>query len=153
MPGAPLNAYQQTGTEPAVSRDYVLHNDPFEVRRAIMDITDDLGDARDLTLFELVLAEVLNNIVEHAYAAAQDGEIRIHIRDLGDRVTVQTTDQGRQMPGLCLPDGNLPDLDVGTDELPEGGFGWFIFHSSTLDVSYERRQDENRLQFSMDLAA
>ena len=51
---------------------------------------------------EIVLAEVLNNIVEHAYAGAP-GRIDIAVGLGAGRMECDITDRGRAMPGLTLP--------------------------------------------------
>ncbi len=53
---------------------------------------------------ELVLAEVLNNVVEHAYLYAEDGEIDILVRLRNDRLRATITDKGRKFDG---PPGSI----------------------------------------------
>lgn len=90
---------------------------------------------------EIVLAEVLNNIAEHAYAGGP-GDISVRLRSSRHGLVCRTIDQGRPMPGGDLPSGTLPE-----EELPEGGFGWFLIRSMTSRLDYERRDGENRLHF------
>ena len=94
---------------------------------------------------EIALAEALNNIAEHAYAPDSPGPLEIvaHIRDDGLEFVLR--DHGRALPGLTLPAGQLPDSDVPLEDLPEGGFGWFLMHSLAESLSYIRENGENRL--------
>jgi hypothetical protein len=62
----------------------------------------------DRSTAEIVLAEVFNNIVEHAYAGL-DGSIRVWL-SLDDRgLTCRIEDEGRPMPGGQAPAGRPPD--------------------------------------------
>lgn len=96
---------------------------------------------------ELVLAEVLNNVAEHAYAEGV-GPVEVTLFALPTGVGCQIVDQGLPMPGERLPEGRAPDLDdAAPDDLPEGGFGWHLIRSLTRDLSYLRSDDRNRLRF------
>jgi serine/threonine-protein kinase RsbW len=96
---------------------------------------------------EIVMAEALNNIVEHAYAA-HSGAIEISV-DLGaDGLQCVIADSGAPMPGHSLPQGKphaLQDLD----DLPEGGFGWFLIRSLAQDLQYSRTREQNYLRFRL----
>jgi serine/threonine-protein kinase RsbW len=39
------------------------------------------------------------------------------------------------------------------DDLPEGGFGWFLIRELTKDLQYVRHEDQNRLTFSIPIDA
>jgi serine/threonine-protein kinase RsbW len=94
-----------------------------------------------------VLAEVLNNIVEHAYAGGS-GPILLCLRRLGPKLAVEILDSGNAMPGLRLPEGKAAEIGA-FDDLPEGGFGWFLIRTMTDGLEYDRIGAENRLRFSM----
>lgn len=94
---------------------------------------------------EIVLAEVLNNIVEHAYAK-RTGNIRISLSCDRSGLACCLTDCGAAMPGLALPKGDFQSLGP-TVDLPEGGFGWFLIRSLATELTYHRVGDENRLSF------
>lgn len=98
---------------------------------------------------ELVLAEVLNNIVEHAYPDTP-GPVTISVvrADAGLRCLV--VDQGRPMPDGVLPKGTLPaSQDVALCDLPEGGFGWHLIRSLTTDLGYASVSGCNHLRFTL----
>jgi len=90
---------------------------------------------------ELVLAEAMNNIVEHAYPG-QGGPLRLTLLRDGDRVTCRLLDHGRPMPGLRLPPGALPETG---DSPAEGGYGWFLIHRLTERLVYRRAGRMNLL--------
>lgn len=96
---------------------------------------------------EQVLAEVLNNVVEHAQAGRPEGQIELDTRLRSDGVICAVRDDGAEMPGQTLPEGRLHDLTMGFDDLPEGGFGWYMIHTLTEDLCYERQNGWNRLEF------
>lgn len=94
---------------------------------------------------EIVIAEALNNIVEHAYHGADTGEIGLHAW-LGQAGLVCTlSDRGSALPALHLPEGRPPDIGTQRDALPEGGFGWFLIQSLARNVHYMREDGGNRL--------
>lgn len=94
---------------------------------------------------QIVLAEVLNNIVEHAYAQ-YPGTIELCIAVGSDALDLSITDQGLPLPLAGLPEGNDPMEDPGED-LPEGGFGWFLIRTLAEGLNYERTEGANRLRF------
>jgi len=95
---------------------------------------------------EIVLAEVLNNVVEHAYATLR-GTVDLELRLAGDTLACTVRDAGAQMPDGTPPLGRQVLVDVPLEHLPEGGFGWFLIRSLTRDLDYRRDQGRNRLTF------
>jgi serine/threonine-protein kinase RsbW len=101
------------------------------------------ADARGTA--EIVLAEAMNNIVEHAYAD-EAGEITLTLWHAAGEVACRITDRGQSMPDETPPPGQLVFPDH-TDELPEGGFGWFLIRSLSRDLRYARFGTLNELTF------
>jgi serine/threonine-protein kinase RsbW len=95
---------------------------------------------------ELVLAEVLNNVAEHAYAEGP-GPVAVTLTAGPTGIGCLIVDQGSAMPGGRLPEGVLPRADTALADLPEGGFGWHLIHSLTRDLAYVRTGGCNRLSF------
>lgn len=106
------------------------------------------ADARGTA--ELVLAEVLNNVVEHAYAG-HPGEIEVRLGLMPGSLLCLVRDRGHPMPGARLPGGAPPVLDP--DDLPEGGFGWHLIRSLSQDLRYRRAGGRNHLRFRVDTGA
>lgn len=146
-------------TEPASSparSQFRFHSRPEVVRQVLGGVMARLGPseiaADTRSTLELVLAEVLNNVVEHAYRGRPDGEVVLSIT-LGDAaITCEVLDAGAAMPGGDLPMGRPPDLPAASGLTPEGGFGWFLIRSLTRDLAYSRSDGRNRLVFSLPVA-
>lgn len=134
---------------PAERTRLVIASDPMAVRQALGALFDRLmagrmtADARDTA--QIVLAEALNNIVEHAYAQAP-GEIELTIDITPRGLTCRITDAGLPLPGGALPTGE-PALLRPEDELPEGGFGWHLIRALSEDLNYRREGGRNFLSF------
>ena len=98
---------------------------------------------------QIVLAEVLNNIVEHAYQGDPDGEIQLWWTLGPSGLHVRIADSGRAMP-----DGKLPlALERRAADhaalVPEGGFGWFLIAGLAHNIVYRRERGMNVLTFRM----
>ena len=96
---------------------------------------------------ELVLAEVLNNIAEHAYAAGA-GPVEVTLAAGRTGILCRIVDKGVALPGESLPEGHLPGgPGTALADLPEGGFGWHLIRALTADLAYQRSDGCNRLSF------
>ncbi|HEY9039576.1 MAG TPA: ATP-binding protein [Roseovarius sp.] len=119
------------------------------VRAGLADMRDFLGDAGfdadACGTAEIVLAEALNNIAEHAFAATEAGVVRVTLTPGHHSLTAQIVDTGTALPELCPPSGQLPPLRGTKRSLPEGGFGWFLIRTLTECLCYTRHADENHL--------
>lgn len=127
----------------------------YSVRAALRSVLARLSEsgvsADDRSTLELVLAEVLNNVVEHAYANCLDGTIELSIRREINVLVCEVVDAGRPMPGTAMPPGRLSPTGGNVDSLPEGGFGWFLIRELAEDLCYRRDRGCNRLRFSLPL--
>lgn len=100
---------------------------------------------------EIALAEAVNNVVEHAYAGADAGPVRLSCSLLGTRLDIRLCDIGRPLPGDRLPPGLAADVDVPLADLPEGGFGWFLIRSLATEIRYDRCGASNHLSLRFEL--
>lgn len=133
----------------------VLHllfrGDPKSVRRALamaMEVFRRLPlDAAQSGVVEIVLAEVLNNVVEHAYAGAGRGMVEVEAAQWRTALVFRIRDDGAPMPHGVLPPRCVRDLAVKTEDLPEGGFGWSLIRELTEGLSYRRDGHRNELTF------
>ena len=98
---------------------------------------------------ELVLAEALNNVVEHAYDNSNPAEIKLVLRHGRAGLLVEIRDSGKPMPNGRTPVGEHPSAGMTNGELPEGGFGWFLIRELARDLIYDRENGENFLIFRM----
>lgn len=127
---------------------------PEDVRRALDQVEQFLGQTEHACAEAMiVLAEALNNVVEHAYAEKPDGLISLFAWLAGPAVSFELRDKGRPMPKGDLPVGDLPDHSTTLEHLPEGGFGWFLIHDLTEALEYERVAQENILRFRVPLTS
>ena len=101
---------------------------------------------------ELVLAEVLTNIQRHAYGDGP-GRIDLEIAPVKGGLVCTLMDRGCPMPDGRLPAGQAVAVDVPSDVLPEGGFGWFLIRSHALALDYSREGGVNCLTLHLPLVA
>lgn len=134
----------------------VLSARPDTVRRTLTDIRrrfrSEIGEDT-MGRLELVLAEVMNNVAEHAVRISQDGmpgqvpliHLSVVMQDSG--LSCAISDDGVTLPDECLRPRGLPLIDGA--ELPEGGFGWYLIQDLTQALCYYREEQRNFLAFSI----
>lgn len=131
------------------SFSFVFLSGESAVRAALKRMTGALEDLdmtrEEIGSAEMVLGEVLNNVVEHAYGAHRSGPIELRCRRLTGAVRFRVRDRGTEMPRQSLPQGTLPPMGNTLADLPEGGFGWHLVHSLACDLSYQRADGINEL--------
>ena len=152
---APWQERRASRREGRLELRMIFPSDQMAVRTALgsalsglryLELTEDEGGT-----VELVLAEAMNNVVEHAYADTS-GVIELRVANCADGLFCEVLDDGAGMEGL--PAGNVPsgDLPPSLDDMPEGGFGWFLIRSLARDLRYTREDGRNRLSFRIELA-
>ncbi len=133
-------------------QNYDLPAEAIAVRNVLQDIQHHLANLgvapEDRFSVQVVLAEVLNNIVEHA-CADTGGRIRLEIGCSAAGLTCDVHDDGAEMPGGALRKAMMPRIGKRTDSLPEGGFGRSLIQHLATELVYERRQGQNRLSFQV----
>jgi anti-sigma regulatory factor (Ser/Thr protein kinase) len=99
------------------------------------------------SLFEVAIAEALNNAVRHGNSAqSPDAEISCTLRRVGRQLTVSIRDQG---PGFDLADA-APDWSAAdVASIPEGGFGLPIIQRVFPVVRTIRRPGEFGLEMAL----
>ncbi|TMM52379.1 ATP-binding protein [Sulfitobacter sabulilitoris] len=137
--------------------DITLKSGSLAVREALRHLLERLGplelDIEEAGTVELVLAEALNNIVEHAYRAPEAaGPICIRCSHKKDGLHLRIRDRGLSMPDGPLADGGPARTEMISGDLPEGGFGWFLIRDLAKDVQYRRVGIENRLDLRLAVA-
>ena len=129
-----------------------IDSEPLAVRKALVQLFDSLllsslpEDRRHSA--EIVLAEVLNNVVEHAYADGR-GEIELSLEVSRGRLTCQVADCGAPMPHGELPPAQA-ELPFPETPPPEGGYGWSMIRTLASDLEYLRNDGVNVLRFRLD---
>ncbi|MEM8690316.1 MAG: ATP-binding protein [Pseudomonadota bacterium] len=134
-----------------------INSEEMAVRDALAKLMKGLGplklDVEEAGTVELVVAEALNNVVEHAYPEGQpSGPINIQCRHKSDGLHLTIIDQGLGMPEGKTPLGERVNVHVDLSHLPEGGFGWFLIRDLAKDVDYVRKGWENRLSLRLAVA-
>lgn len=130
---------------------------PLAARQALEKVIAALDpwslDIEEKGTIELVLAEVLNNVVEHAYPEPNaSGEIIVSGDAKSTGLFFKIEDFGHPMPDGQAPLGMQADLDVDVMDLPEGGFGWFLIRDLAKDVVYKREGDSNVLTLRLGIS-
>ena len=126
---------------------------PDAVRAALAQVTDGLRDVLlpdECGALEIVLAEVLNNVAEHAYAGTSPGQVELSVAVDAASVRCRVCDEGVELPGI-LVSAPVPDMGPGFDpaDLQEGGYGWHLIHALTSALTYERRGNRNTLDLEL----
>lgn len=131
----------------------VFPGDPMAVRQALERVMAELRALPirpdDCGTVEIVLAEVLNNIVEHAYGGHDPGLIELALSHQDQAVCIELADNGAPMPGGAPPEGKAAVIGHQLEKLPEGGFGWFLIRSMADQLTYRREEGCNRLSFRL----
>lgn len=137
--------------------DVCVTSGKMAVRHALDQVFTGLNhlslDIEEHTTVELVLAEAMNNIVEHAYPdAARQGPIHIRCCHKMNGLHFTIIDEGNAMPDGQMPLGLPQSVDVDTFDLPEGGYGWFLIKDLAKDLKYARVGMQNRLDLRIAVA-
>ncbi|WP_299348651.1 ATP-binding protein [uncultured Shimia sp.] len=124
---------------------------PRGVRRALLIIRAEIKSAEvDNDLLgraETVLAEVLNNVVEHALDDKHPGLVEAKGEAVKTGWQFSVIDNGCPLPDGKIPGKALPRINTPLQDLPEGGFGWAMVHMLARDLTYQRRSGRNSLSF------
>jgi serine/threonine-protein kinase RsbW len=100
---------------------------------------------------QIALTEAVNNVVEHAYAGSAPGDVRIRGELHPERLWISIQDAGAPFQAGILPEGRPADVDVPIEDLPEGGFGWFLIRELASQVQYERTDGNNNLSLCFEI--
>ncbi|MBO9466379.1 ATP-binding protein [Tropicibacter sp. R15_0] len=142
-----------SGANDTLAFQYVLRSTPEAVRETLTSLREQLEVSDFHTcpgdMWEVVIAEVLNNIVEHAYKERPDGEIQLDVNFQTAVLKAHFVDCGSAMPQGALPEGKSANVDVEIQDMPEGGFGWYLIRTLSDELTYERRGRENHLSLEM----
>lgn len=130
--------FRFAATEKAVRRSMV------QIHQALQKM--DIQPA-DIAVAELVLAEALNNVMEHACDDFEDGKIDLAIcLNLKRKklwLECQIRDPGIAMPGGHPSMGRAADPLAAIEDLPEGGFGWMLIRELSEIIRYSRVDGKN----------
>ncbi|WP_083545720.1 ATP-binding protein [Sulfitobacter alexandrii] len=144
---------------PSFRFTFDVDSSQMAVRGALLRLRGALSplslEPEELETLELVLAEILNNIVEHAYADHRPGDtITVSGEHRTDGLHLRIRDRGKAMPNGQPPLGR-PAFGIprcGAERLPEGGFGWPLIRDLARDLCYRRLDGENTLDLRVAIA-
>ena len=132
--------------------ELTFDSDPAGLRRTLDRIGKMVADTGAADLAgdcRIVLAEVFNNIAEHAYGGTP-GPVSLRVTCRPGRLSCVVTDRGAPMPGFPQLGRRFPDIDPEHPmALPEGGFGWALVRQLARDIRYDRIGDRNLLRFDI----
>lgn len=82
---------------------------------------------------QLAVDEACTNIIEHAYAGEDQGEIRVACEASGGELTISLTDQGTPFDPTAVPD---PAPFRSIEEINVGGYGLYFMRRVMTLVDY-----------------
>ena len=127
----------------------------LDARSGILSVVDQLRSlgipGTRVDEVQIALTEAVNNIVEHAYHGAAPGDVRIRGELFPERLWISIQDAGAPFPDGELPEGKPADVSVATEDLPEGGFGWFLIRELASQVQYKRTEGSNNLSLCFEI--
>lgn len=134
--------------------DLTIHSDLRGVRHGLDRVNTALAangyDADLRGSAEILLAEVMNNIVEHAYAESGKGTINVVVRAAEVALQFRITDKGVPLPDHAVRPNDYDLINTPVDDLPEGGFGWGLIHQIATNLDYRREDGKNVLTFEIE---
>ncbi|MEI6986277.1 MAG: ATP-binding protein [Rhodospirillaceae bacterium] len=126
-----------------------LRNHLTEIKR-LAETIEAFGETHGLpapTIFKLtlVLDELVNNVIDYAFADDGEHEILILLGIVGDMVMAEVVDDGMPYDPTQKPD---PDTTLSIEERPVGGLGIFFAKRMMDRVEYQRNDGHNRLMLA-----
>jgi serine/threonine-protein kinase RsbW len=99
-------------------------------------------DEKAVYQVEMAVDEACSNIIEHAYACKDEGDISLTCRKSPDGLTVILRDSGRPFDPKTV---SMPDLSVGLDERESHGLGLFFIYEWMDQVQYDYKPGEGNI--------
>ena len=93
---------------------------------------------------QIVLDELISNLARHGYAPGVAGFAEIGLCRDGDLMVLDFVDGGAAFDPVQAPP---PELDAPAAQRPVGGLGLQLVRALADKLTYERRGNENHLQF------
>lgn len=93
---------------------------------------------------QIVIAEALNNVIEHGFPFERSGHVSIDIDVKNNVIVAKICDNGKEFTPPETKETPLQG-EVDLEDLPEGGFGWLLIREITTSFTFRRVAHENRL--------
>ena len=95
---------------------------------------------------ELACDEACTNIIQHAYGAEDEGEIRLILQQTENAFIIILRDKGRAFDPDEVPKPNIPSNPNNIDELTIGGLGIHFIRNIMDEISFSvDRSGHNKL--------
>ncbi|GGE53384.1 ATP-binding protein [Actibacterium pelagium] len=136
--------------------DLTIHSDLRGVRHGLDRVNTVLvANGYDADLrgsVQILLAEVMNNIVKHAYGEGGQGMIKVLVTVCEPSLQFRITDTGVPLPDFAARPKDYDLINTPVEHLPEGGFGWNLISQIATNLDYCREDDQNILTFEIRLS-
>ena len=132
---------------PASTLTLVLKNEIAELSR-LAEAIESHGASRGWSMkcimnTTLSLDELVTNIVSYGYQGTDEHEIRVTLTEQDRALMVVLEDDGIAFNPFS--EAAMPDLEASVEERRIGGLGVYFVKSLMDEVSYERRDEWNRI--------
>ncbi|OOE07037.1 MULTISPECIES: anti-sigma B factor RsbW [Fictibacillus] len=126
--------------------DYIEMNVPAKpdyvgvVRLTISGLANRMGFAFDeIEDIKIAVSEAVTNVVNHAYADEDKGQVRIGCNIFDDRIEITVVDQGKSFDVDTISKNLGPVDGKSVDQLNEGGLGLFLIDTlmDKVEISSE----------------
>ena len=100
------------------------------------------GSATDAWFVNLALDELVTNCIKYAYSDSREHVIDVELQISDGHLIVTVIDDGLEFDPLTIPP---PDMSLPLEDRPIGGLGIHLLLSVSDKMTYERRDDQNRV--------
>jgi anti-sigma regulatory factor (Ser/Thr protein kinase) len=101
-----------------------------------------------LHLVLLAIEELVTNCIKYAYRDADEHIVVVELNVADRNLTLTVIDDGQPFDPLAAP---RPDLTLDIEDRPIGGLGIHLLRKLADTMTYERRDDTNRLTLTKPL--
>lgn len=102
-------------------------------------------DPDEVFRIQLACDEACTNIIEHAYGAEGEGDIRVSWHKEKGAFIIELRDNGRPFRPESVPYPSMPDSADDVDELQVGGLGLHFMRTLMDKVEFSFNEEGNRL--------
>ena len=118
-----------------------------EVKR-VAAFVEELGEELNLPIslimsINLAIEEAVVNIIQYAYPKGSTNTINLSAEHKDNELIFVLTDKGTAFAPTQVPEA---DTSLSAEDRPIGGLGILLFRKIMSEVSYQRIDDENRLE-------
>lgn len=97
----------------------------------------------------LALEELVTNCIKYGYDDTNEHIIDVLLSLTDKTLTMIVVDDGHEFDPLLAPG---PDLNLPIEDRPIGGLGIHLLRQMADDITYERRENQNRLTLTKQIS-